>query len=160
MIFFSLLAVVAMLAGTAIMLVAKSSVHEIEAGVCFIVGAVFCACAMLVSIGEKLSAIRKLLTAGQDREKDADEVATKRWESLADTLSKLAAANQQRRAVSNVGEDWDLPPTEPATPAPFTVQCAKCHAPLKASAKMIGRTARCPKCGAAVAIASPSTLTM
>ena len=153
MLVFSLLAVFAFLAGGMILVSAQSAIHEIEAGVCFLMGAIFSVGALLATINEKFGRLLASLTDLRDelrqRQDSAGGVTTERWETLATSLDRLERGVAATRRFSNFDDDFEPTPAYVATTPPTEVKarCPKCARTVKGKADWAGRKAKCPSCG-------------
>lgn len=141
---------------------AQSAIHEIEAGVLFIVGAVLFAAALLASIVNRVDdLLAELRSARNDRaaaDKARDDVATERWETLCTSLERLEGTTKKNRPPSNVGEEFDLPLDRPSEPEQLKVKCSKCGRTVKAKPEWAGRTGKCPGCNWSIQFPAAATI--
>lgn len=136
-----LLSVLAFLAGFAIMVSAKSALHEIEAFVLFIVCAVFLIGSAIVDV---LKGIEKKIVS-----KSELELISNQSKASSDNSEKSSSSPDSEvlehefkinKPIQRLGDD-------PKRPGIIRAQCTNCLKVLTYQKQFSGRKTKCPDCG-------------
>ncbi|MFH1731230.1 MAG: hypothetical protein ABIF82_06230 [Planctomycetota bacterium] len=135
-------AIISVFLGASILGNAKSAIHEIEAFVLFLIGAVlFSAGAIIGAIERADDVARRQTWAGRSSHRSEDVL----WEPS--------------KAKTPPAMDAEIVSPPPDSPEPLVFHCTACGAKLRAAADDAGKRAKCPTCGAVCVVRGRSPQT-